>query len=395
MRIQMIAILLASAMSQTAYANSGFADTRIAGLRLLIGRNSPLEAARLTTGIAPGSLCDTVYSALQPMKDDLTNQFVQAVNAAVKSKIDGVSVVRYNLELSQSCDSYATVSPIVNDHASSIVLHISLPGNRFTANLTTPDAKVLGVKIGPPEGMDPRMTVHFDVDAQVTVPLPGNGSIRFGAPQAQAVIRNVSLPEGENPTGDFVSWLTDIGTSIYDHFNNGEIGRTLGSGWGAGTNVAGDLVSQLNAAIAQHAADRNQVTVSLASEGMLDIDLNSGEKLDDPHCISGFVWRQVKPDDLVCVTPEVRAQVRADNATALGRAVPWTKQQIIMHSMCMRGASCGGVTQLPPRSCLSGYVWREAVENDYVCVTPATRAQAKEDNLMARRRRVDFEEVIH
>lgn len=33
-----------------------------------------------------------------------------------------------------------------------------------------------------------------------------------------------------------------------------------------------------------------------------------------------------------------------------------------------------------PVACLPGYVWREAVPNDYVCVTPATRSQTAYDN---------------
>lgn len=33
-----------------------------------------------------------------------------------------------------------------------------------------------------------------------------------------------------------------------------------------------------------------------------------------------------------------------------------------------------------PDTCISGYVWREAVANDRVCVTPAVREQAARDN---------------
>jgi hypothetical protein len=40
-----------------------------------------------------------------------------------------------------------------------------------------------------------------------------------------------------------------------------------------------------------------------------------------------------------------------------------------------------------PDTCLSGYVWREAVANDHVCVTPATREQARSDNAAADSRR--------
>jgi hypothetical protein len=36
-----------------------------------------------------------------------------------------------------------------------------------------------------------------------------------------------------------------------------------------------------------------------------------------------------------------------------------------------------------PDTCLQGYVWREAVPSDHVCVTPETRTQTAEDNNLA------------
>jgi hypothetical protein len=38
-------------------------------------------------------------------------------------------------------------------------------------------------------------------------------------------------------------------------------------------------------------------------------------------CRSGYVWREAKPGDVVCVTPEERQQVREDNAAARSRYV--------------------------------------------------------------------------
>lgn len=38
-------------------------------------------------------------------------------------------------------------------------------------------------------------------------------------------------------------------------------------------------------------------------------------------------------------------------------------------------------------TCRQGYVWREAVPNDYVCVIPKTRSQAAYDNSQAQNRR--------
>lgn len=39
--------------------------------------------------------------------------------------------------------------------------------------------------------------------------------------------------------------------------------------------------------------------------------------------------------------------------------------------------------QYGPATCRQGYVWREAVARDRVCVTPSSRAQAKYDNSQA------------
>lgn len=41
----------------------------------------------------------------------------------------------------------------------------------------------------------------------------------------------------------------------------------------------------------------------------------------------------------------------------------------------------------PPDRCITGYVWREAVAGDHVCVTPETRSQAQRDNSLAESRR--------
>jgi hypothetical protein len=39
-----------------------------------------------------------------------------------------------------------------------------------------------------------------------------------------------------------------------------------------------------------------------------------------------------------------------------------------------------------PNTCLEGWVWRQAVANDDVCVTPATRTQTQQDNAAAKSR---------
>ena len=40
-----------------------------------------------------------------------------------------------------------------------------------------------------------------------------------------------------------------------------------------------------------------------------------------------------------------------------------------------------------PDTCRQGYVWREAIPSDHVCVTPATRSQTAFDNSQAANRR--------
>lgn len=80
-------------------------------------------------------------------------------------------------------------------------------------------------------------------------------------------------------------------------------------------------------------------------------------------CRSGFVWREARPSDFVCVTPESRARVRQENATASQRVNP-------------QGA-------YGPNTCISGYVWREAYSGDPVCVTPEVRTRVREENALA------------
>lgn len=84
------------------------------------------------------------------------------------------------------------------------------------------------------------------------------------------------------------------------------------------------------------------------------------------RCLMGYVWREARPGDVVCVTPATRAQARADNAAAASR---WVNGPY------------------GPHTCRPGYVWREAFGGDDVCVTPAVRAQARADNQAAASRR--------
>ncbi|WP_133305970.1 hypothetical protein [Microbispora triticiradicis] len=84
-------------------------------------------------------------------------------------------------------------------------------------------------------------------------------------------------------------------------------------------------------------------------------------------CLQGYVWREARTGDVVCVTSATRTQTRADNAAKASR---WTS-----------GA-------FGPHTCTTGYVWREAFTGDDVCVTPAVRSQAAADNSRAADRKV-------
>ena len=77
-------------------------------------------------------------------------------------------------------------------------------------------------------------------------------------------------------------------------------------------------------------------------------------------CISGFVWREARNGDTVCVTPDMRATIAQQNSTPGANKDP--------------NAGSG------PQSCSQGYVWREAFNGDTICVTPDFRAQVLADN---------------
>jgi hypothetical protein len=86
-------------------------------------------------------------------------------------------------------------------------------------------------------------------------------------------------------------------------------------------------------------------------------------------CKQGYVWREATPNDVVCVTPQVRTRTRGENSRASLRREP-------------NGGSYGADT------CKQGFVWREATSADRVCVSPRIRSEAAEDNKQAGARRI-------
>jgi CubicO group peptidase (beta-lactamase class C family) len=92
---------------------------------------------------------------------------------------------------------------------------------------------------------------------------------------------------------------------------------------------------------------------------------------DLPHgpdtCVNGFVWREARPSDHVCVTPETRTLTAQENAAAESRRDP-------------------GHGGFGPLACAVPYVWREAFDGDTVCVTVDRRTRARDDNAHAAER---------
>jgi hypothetical protein len=78
-------------------------------------------------------------------------------------------------------------------------------------------------------------------------------------------------------------------------------------------------------------------------------------------CKPGYVWRDARDGDGVCVTPGERARAKAQNAAAAQYRQP-------------------GGGPYGPLTCKSGYVWRDAWDGDGVCVTPGERDVAHRQN---------------
>jgi hypothetical protein len=84
------------------------------------------------------------------------------------------------------------------------------------------------------------------------------------------------------------------------------------------------------------------------------------------RCLQGYVWREARPGDIVCVTGATRSQTAYDNSVKTSR---WVNGPY------------------GPHTCINGYVWREAFSGDDVCVTGTVRSQAAYDNTQAAARR--------
>ncbi len=104
------------------------------------------------------------------------------------------------------------------------------------------------------------------------------------------------------------------------------------------------------------------------------------DKYGPMACKQGFVWRSAFQGDTVCVTPQVRTETRRENAAAAERAAQ--KKNAPPNKKIV-----GTVQRPAPGTCKQGFVWREATSGDKVCVTPASRQRAAQENAQAASRR--------
>lgn len=84
-------------------------------------------------------------------------------------------------------------------------------------------------------------------------------------------------------------------------------------------------------------------------------------------CRQGYVWREARDGDTVCVTPPIREATAQQNANAAQNREP-------------NGGAYG------PNTCKQNFVWRNAFDGDVVCVTVHVRDQAMQDNAAAQSR---------
>ena len=73
-------------------------------------------------------------------------------------------------------------------------------------------------------------------------------------------------------------------------------------------------------------------------------------------CKPGFVWRNATNDDRVCVAPSIRAQIRADNKLAAERRAYAPRPRADLSPPSFK---------IP---CKAGYEWRQVMPDDHVCV---------------------------
>lgn len=117
----------------------------------------------------------------------------------------------------------------------------------------------------------------------------------------------------------------------------------------------GTLTGRIVIAALSYTAAISATTISPASADPLPYGPDT--------CANGYVWREARPGDTVCVTPDMRATIAQQNGNA--------------------GANKDPSQAYGPESCSQGYVWRQAFDGDTICVTPGFRTTVLADNAAA------------
>jgi hypothetical protein len=144
--------------------------------------------------------------------------------------------------------------------------------------------------------------------------------------------------------------------------------------------------------------------LSIVGESIRDFGRNAAEQVvvqlnvpptgpPGPYAFRLDAVSEVDPDEDFAEGPSVAFDVAPPPATPK-KKVPWwifivigAIVLLIIVGVVVWLLTKGDGKSSGPDTCLKGYVWREAVANDHVCVTPAVRAQTREDNALAKSRR--------
>ena len=205
--------------------------------------------------------------------------------------------------------------------------------------------------------------------------IPANRIVTFGANGVSSSTLTLAPLQVPSASGALLVRVPFDPSDLF-HYYTVEFQRKLG--WSQGIpsdtvlihevqNGRPTLLRQLNVngkPPAQHIA-ANGVTITVNSVTGNAASVSITTQIVN-RCVQGYVWREARPGDLVCVLGSTRSQAAADNAAAASR---WVNGPY------------------GPHTCIQGYVWREAFAGDDVCVTPANRSLAAADNAQAAARR--------
>lgn len=81
------------------------------------------------------------------------------------------------------------------------------------------------------------------------------------------------------------------------------------------------------------------------------------------ECSPGYVWREIRPLDHVCVSGESRSLAATESAEHAAHLETDPAQRV-----------------WGPNTCAQGFVWRDAFQGDEVCVTVDARTRAGTEN---------------